>query len=151
MAERIIYLEDVDPVLFLGPGNLLLDKIVNLFPKIKIIARGNELKCVGEDEDLEIFINKMGELLAYYRKYNRINEEDIEKYLFDEKHMRSASVGDFEQPLIYGSSGKPVRARTVNQSRLVKDYGNNVYSNCPGGKSSEESGGKEDNSYPPGS
>lgn len=125
MAERIINLEDVEPTLFHGPGNSLLDKIAVLFPRVKIIARGNELKCVGEEADIEEFCNKVEELLAYYRKYNRLNEEDIEKYLFDSAHMKSASGGEFEQPLIYGTSGKPIRARTVNQLKLVNDYANN--------------------------
>jgi phosphate starvation-inducible protein PhoH and related proteins len=125
MAERIINLEDVEPALLHGPGNSLLDKIAGLFPRVKIIARGNELKCVGEEADIEVFCLKVEELLAYYRKYNRLNEEDIEKYLFDAVHMKSASGGEFEQPLIYGTSGKPIRARTVNQLKLVNDYANN--------------------------
>lgn len=125
MAERIIYLDDIDPALFFGPGNIYLDKIVSFFPKIKIIARGNELKCIGEEEDLAVFTGKIGELLAYYTRYNRINEEDIEKYLFDPAHMKSASDGDFEQVLIFGTNGKPIRARTVNQLKLVNDYRTN--------------------------
>jgi len=122
MAERIIYIEDVDPALFFGPGNAYVNKIVSFFPRIKIIARGNELKCIGEDDDLSVFVQKFEELLAYFAKYNRINEEEIEKYLFDGVHMKSASDGEFDQPLFFGSTGKPVRARTVNQLRLVKDY-----------------------------
>jgi phosphate starvation-inducible protein PhoH and related proteins len=122
MKEVVIILDDIDPVLVFGPNNSLLDKISGFFPKLKIIARGSELKCIGEEEELEVFRIKIGELLDYYRKYNRINEEDIEKYLFDETHMKSASNGDFEQPLIFGANGKPVRARTVNQLKLVKDY-----------------------------
>lgn len=125
MSERIIYLDDIDPALFFGPGNIYLDKIVSFFPKIKIIARGNELKCIGEEEDLAVFTGKIGELLAYYTRYNRINEEDIEKYLFDPAHMKSASDGDFEQVLIFGTNGKPIRARTVNQLKLVNDYRTN--------------------------
>ena len=122
MKEVVILLDDIDPVLVFGPNNSLLDKISGFFPKLKIIARGSELKCMGEEEELEVFRIKIGELLDYYRKYNRINEEDIEKYLFDATHMKSASNGDFEQPLIFGANGKPVRARTVNQLKLVKDY-----------------------------
>ena len=122
MKEVVIFLDDIDPVHVFGPNNSLLDKISGFFPKLKIIARGSELKCMGEEEELEVFRIKIGELLDYYRKYNRINEEDIEKYLFDATHMKSASNGDFEQPLIFGANGKPVRARTVNQLKLVKDY-----------------------------
>jgi phosphate starvation-inducible PhoH-like protein len=122
MAERIINLDDIDPVLFLGTNNSLLNKISAFFPKIKIIARGSEIKCIGDETELDVFLVKFGELLNYFRKYNRVDEDDIEKYLFDAAYMRSASNGDFEQALIFGASGKPIRARTVNQLRLVKDY-----------------------------
>jgi len=122
MIEKVIILDDVDPVLLLGPNNALLNKIAGFFPKIRIVARGSELKVMGEEEEVVLFIDKMEGLIGYYRKYNRLNEEDLEKYLFDELHMKSAANGDFEQALIFGASGKPIRARTVNQLRLVNDY-----------------------------
>jgi phosphate starvation-inducible PhoH-like protein len=125
MTEIIIFLEDIDPVVFFGTNNSLLDKIRSFFPKIKIMARGNEIKCLGEETEIAVFAEKFNDLIEYYRKYHRLDEEDIEKYLFDEQHMKSASSGDFEHVLIFGTSGKPVRARTVNQLQLVKDYSTN--------------------------
>jgi phosphate starvation-inducible PhoH-like protein len=125
MTEIIIFLEDIDPVVFFGTNNSLLDKIRSFFPKIKIMARGNEIKCMGEETEITVFAEKFNELIEYYRKYNRLDEQDIEKYLFDAEHMKSASKGEFEQVLIFGTSGKPVRARTVNQLLLVNDYKTN--------------------------
>jgi phosphate starvation-inducible PhoH-like protein len=125
MTEIIIFLEDIDPVIFFGTNNFLLDKIRNFFPKIKINARGNEIKCMGEEAEITVFAEKFNELIEYYRKYHRLDEQDIEKYLFDAEHMKSASNGEFEQVLIFGTSGKPVRARTVNQLLLVNDYKTN--------------------------
>ena len=125
MTEIIIFLEDIDPVVFFGTNNSLLDKICSFFPKIKIMARGNELKCMGEETEITLFAEKFNELIEYYRKYNRLDEQDIEKYLFDPVHMKSASNGEFEQVIIFGTSGKPVRARTVNQLLLVNDYKTN--------------------------
>jgi len=125
MTEIIIFLEDIDPVVFFGTNNSLLDKIRSFFPKIKIMARGNEIKCMGEETEIAIFAEKFNELIEYYRKYHRLDEQDIEKYLFDAAHMKSASKGEFEQVLIFGTSGKPVRARTVNQLLLVNDYKTN--------------------------
>ena len=122
MTEIIIFLEDIDPVVFFGTNNSLLDKIRSFFPKIKIMARGNEIKCMGEETEITIFAEKFNELIEYYRKYHRLDEQDIEKYLFDAEHMKSASNGEFEQVIIFGTSGKPVRARTVNQLQLVNDY-----------------------------
>jgi phosphate starvation-inducible PhoH-like protein len=122
MTEIIIFLEDIDPVVFFGTNNSLLDKIRSFFPKLKIMARGNEIKCMGEETEITVFAEKFNELIEYYRKYHRLDEQDIEKYLFDAEHMKSASNGEFEQVLIFGTSGKPVRARTVNQLLLVNDY-----------------------------
>ena len=125
MTEVIIFLEDIDPVVFYGANNSLLDKIRSFFPKIKLIARGNELKCVGEEAEVTIFAEKFNEIIEYYSKYHRLDERDIEKYFFDKEHMKSASNGDFEQVIVFGTSGKPVRARTVNQLLLVNDYRTN--------------------------
>ena len=125
MTEIIIFLEDIDPVVFFGTNNSLLDKIRSFFPKIKIMARGNEIKCMGEETGITIFAEKFNELIEYYRKYHRLDEQDIEKYLFDVEHMKSASNGEFEQVIVFGTSGKPVRARTVNQLLLVNEYKTN--------------------------
>jgi phosphate starvation-inducible PhoH-like protein len=58
MTEIIIFLEDIDPVIFFGTNNSLLDKIRTFFPKIKIMARGNEIKCMGEESEITIFAEK---------------------------------------------------------------------------------------------
>ena len=125
MTELVIFLEDIDPVVFYGTNNFVLDRIRRLFPKIKIIARGNELKCMGEEAEIAIFAERFNEMLEYYRKYHRFNEEDIEKYFFDAEHMKSASDGQFEEVIVYGTSGRPIRARTVNQLNLVNLYRTN--------------------------
>jgi len=122
MTEIIIFLEDIDPVIFYGTNNSLLDKIRGFFPKIKIIARGNEIKCIGEEKEITLFAEKFNEIIEYYRKYHRLDEQDIEKYFFDSVHMKSASNGDFEDVIVFGTSGKPIRARTVNQALLVHNY-----------------------------
>lgn len=125
MTEITIFLEDIDPIVFFGTNNSQLDKIQGFFPKIKILARGNEIKCMGEESEITVFAEKFTELLEYYRKYRRIDEQDIEKYFLDAEHMRSASNGQFEDVIVFGTSGKPIRARTVNQLQLVKDYRTN--------------------------
>jgi phosphate starvation-inducible PhoH-like protein len=125
MTEIVIFLEDVDPVVFFGTNNSLLDKIRSYFPKIKIHSRGNEIKLTGEEAEITTFAEKFNGLIEYYQKYQRLDEQDIEKYFFDDEHMKSASKGEFEQVLVFGISGKPVRARTVNQLLLVNDYKTN--------------------------
>ena len=125
MTEIIIFLEDIDPLVFFGTNNSLLDKIRGFFPKIKIVVRGNELKCIGEEGEITMFADKFNEIVEYYHKYHRLDEQDIEKYLFDAEHMKTASSGDFEEIIVFGTSGKPIRARTVNQLLLVNDYRTN--------------------------
>ncbi len=122
MTEITIFLEDVDPVVFFGTNNSQLEKIQGFFPKIKILSRGNEIKCMGEESEITLFAEKFNEILEYYKKYRRLEEEDIEKYFLDAEHMRSASNGHFEDVIVFGTSGKPIRARTVNQVQLVNDY-----------------------------
>lgn len=125
MTEIVIVLEDIDPVIFYGTNNSLLNRIRDFFPKIKIIARGNEIKCIGEESEIAVFAEKFNEIIEYYQKFHRLEEEDIEKYFFDAQHMKSASNGEFEQVIVFGTSGKPIRARTVNQVLLVNDYKTN--------------------------
>jgi phosphate starvation-inducible PhoH-like protein len=122
MTEITIFLEDVDPVVLFGTNNSQLDKIRSFFPKIRIHARGNEIKCMGEESEITLFAEKFNELLEYYKKYRRLEEQDIEKYFLDAEHMRSAANGEFENVIVFGTSGKPVRARTANQVQLVNDY-----------------------------
>jgi len=124
MTEIIIFLEDIDPVMLFGTNNAVFDKIRSFFPKLKIVARGNEIKCLGEEDEIAVFAEKFNEIIEYYRKYNRIEEQDLEKYFFDPVHMKSAAQGNFEQVIVFGTSGKPIRARTVHQFQLVNDYSN---------------------------
>jgi phosphate starvation-inducible PhoH-like protein len=125
ITERVIALDEIDPVVMLGSNNRLLDQIRGYYPKIRIIARGNELKCIGEPDEVSVFSDRMTELIDYYRKYNRLDEGDLERLLLDDDHMRSAASGDFEGALVFGTNGKPVRARTINQLQLVKEYSSN--------------------------
>lgn len=125
MTEITIFLEDIDPLVLFGANNTLLDKVRSYFPKIKIVARGNEIKCIGEEAEITGFAERFNDIIEYYRKYQRLDERDIEKYLFDADHMKSASNGDFEEVIVFGTSGRPIRARTVNQLLLVREYKNN--------------------------
>ena len=125
MTERVIFLDEIDPMVLFGANNRLLDQIQSYFPKVKLVARGNEIKCMGEAEEVSIFAEKMSELIEYFRHYNRLDENDLERLLLDPDHMRSAANGEFEDSLVPGTSGKPIRARTVNQLQLVNEYNKN--------------------------
>jgi phosphate starvation-inducible PhoH-like protein len=125
MAEVIKILEDIDPVAFFGVNNVIIDKIKGQFPKLKIIVRDNMVKCVGEDNELMAFNDKFERIIAYFKTYNHIDDGELEKFLSDNNYIGTSKEPEFAQTLLYGSSGKPVRARTLNQLMLVNESVNN--------------------------
>lgn len=122
MVEKIIELEDIDPKIFFGTNNILVDSIRNYFPKLKIIARGNEIKAIGEEEEVDRFELKINELIDFFEKHNRIQQEDVERLFSDPEMLKAVSNGGMEENLVFNITGKPIRARTVHQFHLVEDY-----------------------------
>ncbi|HDZ40558.1 MAG TPA: PhoH family protein [Bacteroidetes bacterium] len=122
MVEKIIELEDIDPKIFFGTNNILFDSIRNHFPKLKIIARGNEIKAIGEEEEVEKFEVKINELIDFFEKHNKLQQDDIERLFSDPEMSKAAGNGGMEETLVFNISGRPIRARTVHQFHLVEDY-----------------------------
>ena len=122
MIERIVTIDGIDPVVILGPQNSQIDKIQSLFPKLKIVSRGNEIKCMGEEEEVSRFVEKMDDLLHFAARYNKLTEEDIDNLLLDPEHRKGVVNGEYDDVLVFGPSGKGIKARTVNQLRMVSEY-----------------------------
>ena len=122
MVEKIIELVDIDPKIFFGTNNILVDSIRSYFPKLKIIARGNEIKAIGEEEEVERFEKKINELIEFFERHNRLQQEDVERLFSDPELSKAVSDGGMEENLAFNISGKPIRARTVHQFHLVEDY-----------------------------
>ena len=123
MAEKLIVLENVEPVDFYGVNNAYFDAIAACFPKMKIVARGGEIKIFGAKSDIDDFENKLVSLVAYYQKRGRITGEAITQIYHEnaaEVHD-SACDGDGDV-LVYGNSGAIIKARTPNQRKLVALY-----------------------------
>lgn len=121
MIERIIIIDNVDPVSFYGVNNSNMQLIKNLFPKLRIAARGNVMKVIGDDEETASFEKKIKELEAYCAKYNRLTEDvilDVSKGA-EPKQLKSDDV------IIYGVNGKPIQGRTPNQQKLVETFTKN--------------------------
>ncbi|HUS87551.1 MAG TPA: PhoH family protein [Bacteroidales bacterium] len=125
MIEKIIILEEIDPKTFFGTNNYLVDSIRSYFPKLKIIARGDEIKCIGEEEEVDRFSRSFEELIEYFNRHNSMSEDELNRLLTDPDHRKAASNGDFDEALVFNVAGKPVRARTVNQFRFVEEYKTN--------------------------
>ena len=122
MTQKILYLKDIDPVNVYGSNNSLLNKIIDFFPKLKIIARGSEIKVIGEESLIADFEEKFEGLIEFYFKYNRLEEADIEKLFFDSTMQSHIKNGDLDEALIFGNGGQPIKPRTVNQINLVKEF-----------------------------
>jgi phosphate starvation-inducible PhoH-like protein len=103
----------------LGVNNKKFQFITKHFPKLKVIARGNMIKVIGEEEEIDVFEEKMDLFMEHLHKYNRLTESNIERLLTGEAdHVLADSNGD--SILVHGNNGLKVKARTVNQRRMVE-------------------------------
>jgi phosphate starvation-inducible PhoH-like protein len=121
MIEQVIILNNVDPVIFFGINNGNLQLIKNLFPKLKIVARGSVIKAMGNVEELPLFEEKMRELEQFCSDHNLLSEENI----IDIVKGKMPNIVKEDNLIIFGMNGKPILARTVNQQKLVKVFGDN--------------------------
>jgi phosphate starvation-inducible protein PhoH and related proteins len=126
MIEKVIYLEGIDPLNIYGPKNAYFELIRKAFPKLKIVARGNEIKVAGDEGEIGFFEEKIDLIIEFYQKFNKLNRDDIENLLGKDArdHVSKAKEGG-QDVLLFGNNGKPVKARTVNQEKLVEQYAGN--------------------------
>lgn len=131
MIERIYILESVDPVIFYGVNNSNMQLIKTLFPKLRIVARGNVMKVIGDEDESELFLKKIREVEKYCEEFNSLSE-DVILYIIKGK---GPTVVKQENLIIHGMNGKPITARTENQQLLVKAFENNdlVFATGPAG------------------
>ena len=122
MIERVIILDAVDPVTFYGVNNANVQVIKNLFPKVRIAARGNVMKVIGDEKETELFELKIKQLEKYCAEYNQLGEEVIIDII---KGDEPQTVKPLENLIIYGVNGKPITGRTPNQQKLVEAFAHN--------------------------
>lgn len=121
MIEKHIILEDIDPVSFYGAGNCHLQIIKSLFPKLRIVARDNVIRVLGDDEEILAFQKNVETMRKHVLKYNSINEEDI----LDIIKGRKTKADSVKGVLVYSISGKPIKSRSENQQKLIEAYEKN--------------------------
>lgn len=121
MIEKHIVLEDTDPVIFYGVNNANMQIIKALYPKLRIVARGNVIKVMGDEEEMCAFEEHIQALEKHCSRYNALTEEDVLHIIKGEKTFRDNQEG----VIVYSTSGKPITARSENQQKLVKAYGEN--------------------------
>ncbi len=122
MIEKLIYLESVDLVEFLGVKNSKLDIIKGQFPKIKIVSRGNWLKAEGEAGEIADFEEKINLIIDHYNQYNVLKESTLIEFL---NGLTSVGGQGERDTILFGLNGRPIIARTENQKKLVKAYDSN--------------------------
>lgn len=122
MTEQIIYLDTVDPLDIFGVQNEKFECICKYFPKLKIIARGNEVHIIGSQKETKNFECQFQKILTHTQRYHGISLQQIQDILSN--YESNESLYNNENPnnaiLFYGNDGKPIKARTTNQKKMVE-------------------------------
>lgn len=122
MIEKTIILKGINPLVLYGQNNSHLDIIRRFFLKVKIVARGDQLKAIGSAEEINRFESRMETIFGFIERHNRMSVADLENLLLDTPdHVRAQEATD-EKILVYGNSGKPIRARTAHQQEMAEKY-----------------------------
>ena len=117
MNERIIELEEISPKDLFGTNNVNIELIKKYYPKLKIVARGNKIKIFGEPILLDEFEKRFGMLVKYFNRYNKLDENSIERLMTsDFEHKSSKKSTDV---LVHGMQGRLIKAQTANQRKMV--------------------------------
>ena len=118
MNERLIELTDINPNDLFGARNSNVAILKKLYPKLKIVARGNKLKAYGEPEILDQFEKKVQELINYFNKYNNLDEHIVERIVLSSKATQESSKNT-EGVLVHGVNGKLIKPQSPNQQKMV--------------------------------
>ncbi len=122
MIERIIEICDIAPVDLYGVNNTNFDIIRRIFPQVKLVARGDILKIVGEPSDVDFFTERYYKFIEHYRRFGRLKSEDIENLAESDSHKSTQTLNSDLDVLVYGNNGKIVKAMTANQQRMVREH-----------------------------
>ncbi len=123
MNQRTLVL-DVNPQAFFGEQNSTIELLKTYFPKIKIVARGNEIHIFGEEALLDEFEKRLGQLIQHFEKYNHLDKNTIERILFSDTGLLPSTLLD-KDFIVHGVKGKIIRAQTPNQQKLLDLIGKN--------------------------
>ena len=118
MIEKHIVLEDIDPVIFYGVNNVNIQMIKALYPKLRIVARGNVIRVMGDEEEMCAFEENVLALERHCLQYNSLTEEVILDIVKGKK-PRMETVSDV---IVYSVTGRPITPRSANQQKLVKAF-----------------------------
>ena len=115
MSEKVLEINSINPLDLYGANNKKLSFLKQFFPKLKIVARGNQLKIIGEEDVIQQFEIKLELMLQHFNKYHRLTNSNIERIIMDDV---SVMEGD-DDVLLHGTYGRMIKARTSNQRKMV--------------------------------
>ncbi len=121
MIEKSIYLEGIDPLQVFGVNNVLINKLASFFPKLKIIARDNEIISIGDEAEIIEFHKILDQIIGFYHKYNKVTPQDIEEIVVQKNQFFLNNNGE-DDLILFGNYGKKIKSKTKNQHKLVKNY-----------------------------
>ena len=121
MIEKNFILDGIDLVGFYGAGNVHMQMLKKLHPKLRIVARDNIIRAMGDEDELERFGRVISLLKEYCHKYNSLNEEAI----IDAVNGKKGDKGSDSNVIVYNLNGRPIYPRTENQCRLVEEFKKN--------------------------
>ena len=116
MVEKVITLDNVSLIDFLGVENRNINEVASAFPRSKIVSRGNEIRIKGTTTEILQINDVLNMLIDHYHKYGKVTEENVQNYLAKEAE---AELPDQEEVLIYGTRGFTIKPKTINQQKLV--------------------------------
>ena len=120
MNEIIIELEEITPKEFFGAQNANIELLKKYFPKLKIVARGTKIKAFGDEELLEEFDRRITMLLKHFAKYNKLDENAIERVLTSQSSDDYTTSKASGETIVHGVGGKMIKAITANQRKMVE-------------------------------
>ncbi|WP_417886707.1 PhoH family protein [Zunongwangia sp.] len=120
MNELLIELSEISPREFFGQQNQNIELLKKYYPKLKIVARGNKIKVFGDDEMLEEFDQRFTMLVDHFRKFNKLDENTIERILTSDNREEYQTSVESGETLVHGVSGRLIKPQTVNQRKLVE-------------------------------
>ena len=121
MIEKHLVLEDIDPVIFYGVGNGHLQMIRSLYPKLRIVARDNVIRVLGDEEQMVSFEENVEKMRQHVLRFNSLKEEDILDIIKGKRTKDDIP----EDVIVFSMSGRPIKPRSENQQRLVEAYNDN--------------------------
>ena len=124
MEEKVIKIENIDPKDFFGPQNKNIKVLKNNFPNLKIVARGSQIKAYGKSEDLSELEIRINKIINYFLKYNIISDNEIET-LLTKSDTELETSAESHKPILHGVNGRIIKARTLNQRKIIDSVTNN--------------------------